>query len=161
MAALEPGAPFPKISLRDESGAAADPKRAGETVYAVFKTTCPTCELTWPFLERIRRIAEGGGFSIVAITQDDPAKTKAFNARLGTKLETLYDREPWPASNALGLENVPTLYRVGADGKIAESIVGFDRAGMQGLARRAAAAAGRAPVELFSASDHAPPFKPG
>ena len=161
MAALEPGAPFPTISLRDESGAAADPKRAGETVYALFKTTCPTCELTWPFLERIRRIAEGGPFSIVAVTQDDPAKTKAFNARLRTKLETLYDREPWPASNALGLENVPTLFRVGADGVIADTIVGFDRAAMQGLARRAAAAAGRPSAELFTASDHAPPFKPG
>ena len=161
MAALEPGAPFPKIPLRDESGAPADSKRAGETVYAVFKTTCPTCELTWPFLDRIRRIAEGGPFSIVAVTQDDPAKTKAFNDRLRTQLETLYDREPWPASNALGLETVPTLFRVGADGVIAETIVGFDRALMQGLARRAAAAAGRPEAELFTASDHAPAFKPG
>jgi peroxiredoxin len=161
VAALEPGAPFPKIPLRDESGAAADSKRAGETLYAVFKTTCPTCELTWPFLERIRRAAEGGTFSIVAVTQDDPAKTRAFASRLRTKLETLFDREPWPASNALGVENVPTLFRVGPDGVIAETIVGFDRAGMEGLARRAAKAAGRPPAELFHASDHAPPFKPG
>jgi len=161
VAALEPGARFPKIPLRDESGAAADPKRPGETLYAVFKTTCPTCELTWPFLERIRKIAEGGPFSIVAVTQDDPAKTKAFDARLRTRLETLYDREPWPASDALGLENVPTLFRVGADGVIAETIVGFDRAAMQGLARRASAAARRPPTELFTASDHAPAFKPG
>lgn len=161
MAALEPGARFPKVLLRDESGADAQAKRPGETVFAVFKTTCPTCELTWPFLERIRKIAEGGPFSIVAVTQDDPEKTKAFGARLRTRLETLYDREPWPASNALGVENVPTLFRVGADGVVAETIVGFDRAGMQGLAQRAAAAAGRPPAELFSASDHAPPFKPG
>ncbi len=161
MAALDPGSPFPNISLREESGGAADPKRAGETLYAVFKTTCPTCELTWPFLERIRKIAEGGPFSIVAVTQDDPAKTKAFGARLRTNLETLYDREPWPASNALGVENVPTLFRVGADGVIAETIVGFDRAGMQGLARHAAVLAGHSPAELFTASDHAPAFKPG
>lgn len=161
MAVLDPGARFPRITLRDESGAASDPKRGGETLYAVFKTTCPVCELTWPYLERIRKIAEGGSFSIVAMTQDDPAKTKAFAARLHTKLETLYDREPWPASDALGVENVPTLFRVGADGVIAETIVGFDRAGMEGLARRAAAASGRPATGLFTASDHAPAFKPG
>jgi peroxiredoxin len=161
VAALEPGARFPRITLRDESGAAADPKRGGETLYAVFKTTCPTCELTWPFLERIRKIAEGGPFSIVAVTQDDPAKTRAFAERLDTRLDTLYDREPWPASDALGLTTVPTLFRVGADGVIAETFAGFDRARLQALAGRAAALAGKPAPELFRASDHAPPFKPG
>ncbi len=161
MAALDPGAPFPKITLRDQSGAAADPRRGGETLYAVFKTTCPTCELTWPFLERIRQIAEGGTFSVVAITQDDAAKTKAFGARLKTRLETLYDREPWPASDALGVANVPTLFRVGADGKIAETVVGFDRARMQALAGRAAALAHKPAPTLFAPSDQAPSFKPG
>ena len=161
MAALDPGARFPPITLRDESGAAADRPRGVETLYAVFKTTCPTCELTWPFLERIRKIADGGPFRIVAVTQDDPSKTKAFGARLATRLDTLYDRDPWPASDALGVTNVPTLFRVGADGVIAETIVGFDRARMEGLAARAAAAAARPAPALFQASDHAPAFKPG
>lgn len=161
MAALDPGASFPRITLRDESGAPADRKRGGETLFAVFKTTCPVCELTWPYLERIRKIAEGGSFSIVAVTQDDPAKTKAFNARLHTKLETVYDREPWPASDALGVTNVPTLFRVGADGVIAETVVGFDRERLQALAARAAAASGKPAPKLFTASDHAPAFKPG
>ncbi len=161
MAALDPGTRFPELTLRDASGAAAAPRTGAETVYAVFKTTCPTCELTWPYLEKIRKIADGGPLAIVAVTQDDAAKTEAFGSRLRTKLDTLYDREPWPASDALGVTNVPTLFRVGADGVIAETVVGFDRTSMQGLAARAAALAGKPAPELFAPSDPAPAFKPG
>jgi peroxiredoxin len=159
VAALDPGTPFPSIALRDETGAPADPPR-GETLYAVFKTTCPTCELTWPYLERIRRMGEGR-FEVLAVSQDDVKKSRAFAERLGTRLETRYDLDPWPASDALGVTHVPTLFRVRADGLIAETIVGFDRERMSALAGRAAAAAGKPPAELFRRDDHAPPLKPG
>jgi peroxiredoxin len=167
VAALDPGTPFPSIALRDETGApAASPN--GETLYAVFKTTCPTCELAWPYLERIRRISDDSmkdgkavGLSVVAIAQDDPTKSRAFADRLGTRLETAYDADPWKASDALGVTNVPTLIRVGGDGVIAETVVGFDRERFRGLALRAAALAGKPPTELFLPSDNAPPIKPG
>jgi hypothetical protein len=160
VAALDPGTPFPSIALRDETGApVAAP--GGETLYAVFKTTCPTCELAWPYLERIRRIGDGGGLTIVAVAQDDPGKSREFAERLGTRLATAYDPKPWPASEALGVTNVPTLFRVASDGKIAETVVGFDREKFRGFARRAAALAGKPPVELFLPDDQAPPIKPG
>lgn len=167
MGALDPGTPFPSIALRDESGAPVAPP-AGETLYAVFKTTCPTCELTWPYLERIRRIGNGStkdgqavGLNIVAVAQDDPPKSRAFADRLGTHLKTAYDANPWPASDALGVTTVPTLFRVGADGQVAETIVGFDRERLSTLARRAAALAGTPPAELFRPDDSAPAIKPG
>lgn len=160
MPALEPGAQFPPVALRDERGGPF-PLPAGETLYAIFKTTCPVCELTWPYLERIRRFAEGGGLRIVAVSQDAPRPTHDFCRRLATKLETAYDPDPWPASDALGLETVPTLLRVGPDGVIAETVVGFDRARLEGLARRAAELAGRAPAPLFQATEKVPAFKPG
>ena len=161
MAALDPGTPFPSIALRDETGApAASPN--GETLYAVFKTTCPTCELAWPYLERIRRIGDGGGppssWPSRRMIRRNPG---AFAERLGTRLETAYDPSPWNASDALGVTNVPTIFRVGADGVIAETVVGFDRERFRALARRAAALAGKPPTELFLPSDDAPPIKPG
>ena len=160
MAALDPGTPFPSIALRDETGAPVPPP-SGETLYAVFKTTCPTCELAWPYLERIRRIGDGGGLSIVAVSQDDPSKSREFAQRLGTKLNTAYDPNPWPASDDLGVTNVPTLFRVAADGVVAETIVGFDRERFRGLARRAADLAGQPPADLFRPEDQAPAIKPG
>ena len=160
MAALDPGTPFPSIALRDETGAPVSPP-AGETLYAVFKTTCPTCELSWPYLDRIRRVADGKGMTVVAVSQDDPAKSRSFAERLGTKIDTAYDPNPWPASDALGVTSVPTLFRVGSDGNIAETIVGFDRERFRALARRAATLAGRPPEEIFLPGDDAPAIKPG
>jgi peroxiredoxin len=160
VSALEPGAQFPEVALRDERGAPFS-LPAGETLYVVFKTTCPTCELAWPYLDRIRGVAEGGGLRVVAVSQDPPKPTRAFGEGLGTRVETAYDADPWPASDALGVTNVPTLIRVAPDGRIAETIVGFDRARMEGLAHRAAELAGRAPAPLFQPHERVPALKPG
>src|SRR5260370_15316586 len=75
--ALDAGMPFPSIALRDEEG---QPARVpgGETLYAFFKTTCPTCELAWPYLDRIQEIAEEGSLSVLAVSQDDPEATARF-----------------------------------------------------------------------------------
>jgi thiol-disulfide isomerase/thioredoxin len=158
--APEPGETLPPLALVDEGGAAFA-RPSGETLYVVFKTTCPTCELTWPYLDRIRRAAEGGGLRVVAVSQDPPGPTRAFGERLGARLETVYDPEPWPASDALGVTNVPTLLRVGPDGVVAESVVGFDRARMEGLASRAAALAGRPASPLFAPHERVPALKAG
>ncbi len=158
--ALEPGGRIPRLAFTDEHGA---PFRmpSGEVLYAVFKTTCPTCALTWPSLDRIRAAAEGGGLSVLAVSQDDPAAAIAFADRLGTRIPTVFDLEPWPASETLGVETVPTLFRVGPDGRIAETVVGFDRARMEGFAREAAELAGRPPAPLWRAGESVPAVKPG
>jgi len=133
----------------------------GEALYVVFKTTCPTCELTWPYLERLRQTAGPSGLRVIAVSQDDPTKTAAFNRRLKSEVETVYDAQPWPASDRLGVENVPTFFRVTPDGSIAETAGGFARDRMEGFAERAAAIAGRPYQKLFRASDPAPASQPG
>ena len=157
---LQPGAKLPPLALSDEDGRTR-PLPPGETLLAVFKTTCPTCELTWPFLDRIREAAEGGGLSVVGVSQDPPEAARAFAARLGTRLDTAFDLDPWPASEALGLDTVPTLLRIGRDGLVAETVTGFDRARLEGLARRAAGLAGRSPTPLFRPDEKIPAVKPG
>lgn len=137
------------------------PRSAGETLYVVFKTTCPTCELTWPYLERVRQAAEGGGLRVIAVSQDDPQKTSAFNERLGVRVETAYDPDPWKASDALGVTTVPTFFRVGPKGSIEETAVGFERDRMERFADRAASLTGRPYAGLFHASEKVPAFKPG
>ncbi len=159
MAALEPGEVFPEIELETESGARfVHP--ATETLYGFFKTTCPTSELAWPHFDRIRRIGEGG-LRTFAVSQDDHAATREFNARLGVGLETLYDPEPWKASVSLGLTNVPTFFLVGSDGRIRETVVGFQRPKLEEFARRAGKLAGRPPVRLFPIGEHIPLIVPG
>ncbi|HYB54049.1 MAG TPA: TlpA disulfide reductase family protein [Thermoanaerobaculia bacterium] len=160
MAAPGPGTLFPASSLRTEDGRAA-PRAARETLYAVFHTECPTSELCWPYLERLRRIGDGGGLPVVGVSQDDPSETAAFLARLGVSAPVLYDPPPWKASQALGLSSVPALARVGADGRVQEIVVGFQKARLDGLATRAAELSGRPAGSLFGPNENVPAVRPG
>jgi len=160
VAALQPGDPFPRITLHDAAGAPAK-SPAGEVLWAFFKTSCPTCQLTWPYLDRLNRLAAGNGLSVVAVSQNDPQKTAAFNREYSVQVPTVYDPAPWKASDALGIENVPTLFLVGGDGRILETVVGFDRRKLEELAERAAAGSGSAGASLFRPGESVPAFKPG
>ncbi|MDQ5858452.1 MAG: TlpA family protein disulfide reductase [Acidobacteriota bacterium] len=159
MTALEPGEAFREIELETEAGDRFVHPGI-EALYGFFKTTCPTSELAWPHFDRIRRIGEGG-LRTFAVSQDGRAETREFNARLGVGLETLYDPEPWKASAALGLTNVPTFFLVGSHGRIRETVVGFQRQRLEELARRAGKLAGRPPVRLFPIGEHIPLIVPG
>ena len=160
MAVLTPGSAFPRLELSDTRGHKAL-RPAGEALYAVFKTTCPTCELAWPFLDRINRLAEGGDLAVVAVSQDGVGLTEDWNRKLGVQVRTLFDDEPWPASEALGIENVPTFLRVGKDGKLREVVVGFQKQKMEEFAAEAASLAGKAPATLFQPGDDVPALKAG
>ena len=134
---------------------------AGPALYGFFKTTCPTCEFAWPFLDRIRRRAEGGPLSVVAVSQDEPEDAARFAEELKTAIPTFFDPEPWRASEALGLDNVPTFFFVDAGGRIRETVVGFQRDKMDELAGLASKLAGRPASALFSPGENVPAIKPG
>lgn len=160
MAALSPGNALPALSLTDGRGGAAVPP-AGEALLGFFKTTCPTCELAWPFFDRIGRLAAGGKLAVLAVSQDDPASTARFNERLGVSLPTLFDLEPWRASSALGLEIVPTFLRVAAGGTLRDAVVGFQRQKIEDFGAEAARLAGRSDAEIFHPGETVPAVKPG
>ena len=151
---------MPSIALRDEKGEAAPPLQ-GDTLYAFFKTTCPTCALAWPYLDRIRRLGEIGGLSVIAVSQDDSKATRRFSESLGVRIPTLYDPEPWSASERLGLTHVPTFLLIGADGIVRDTATGFQRHKMEEFARAASARTGRPTSALFTSADDAPALKPG
>lgn len=159
MAALDPGVPMPPLPLQDEDGGPA-PARDGETLYVAFKTTCPTCALTWPYLERLRQ-ASAGGMRVVGISQDPVAETREFQSKAGARIEIAYDPRPWPVSESLGLDTVPTFFRVSPDGTILEQWTGWDRERMRGLAGRGAALAGRSASDIFRPGEEIVAIKPG
>src|SRR5262249_10476530 len=152
---LEPGARFPDLALTDDGGAPF-PAPRGETLYAVFKTTCPTCEFTWPFLDRIRAVGAGGGLAVVAVSQDDPNATHDFGRRLGPTPPPASHPSPCRACTALGADPAPPPSHPRADGPLAETVVGFDRPRLERLADRAARPAGGAPAPLFRPDETVP-----
>jgi peroxiredoxin len=95
-------------------------------VLAFFKVSCPTCQFTLPFLERMYREA-GGGTKMFAVSQDDAEATREFHREFGITMPTLLDsaRRGYPASNAYLLSYVPSMFLIEKDGTISWSLVGF------------------------------------
>jgi peroxiredoxin len=102
---------------------------SGPVVLAFFKSSCPVCQMTLPFLERIHTGRAPGSLEIYGVSQDDPETTREFAAEFGLSLPMLLDTEEsgYPASNAYGLSHVPTLFLVERDGTIAWSMEGFHK----------------------------------
>ena len=157
---LDPGAPAPGFRLsRLEGGEAggeatlAEIVARGRVLLVFFKVTCPVCQMTLPFLERMHT---SGTLAICAISQNDAEDTREFNRSFGVTIPTLLDSEDedFPASNAYGIASVPTMFLVEGDGKISRVMEGWSKVDMDALG----AAAG---IALFRADDDVPAWKAG
>jgi len=164
MAALTPGAQAPGISLKDTNGASttlANQLKKGPVLAAFFKVSCPTCQFTFPFIERLYEQYGSKGFSFLAISQDDVRDTREFIDEFGIKFPVLIDDAGYPASNQYGITNVPTLFLIGPDGKIQVSAVGFSKPDLEDIAGAAAQSTGAPRVSLFKVGEVVPDYKPG
>jgi len=130
--------------------------RAGPVLLAFFKSTCPVCQMTLPFLERIHRGRTPGSLEIYGVSQDDAETTQEFAVEFGTSFPMLLDTEEsgYPASNAYGLSHVPSMFLVERDGAIAWSLEGF-------VKREFLAMAGQAGVDPFRPGVNVPEWKAG
>ena len=153
---LDPGSRAPDFRLpRLDGGTTAlqEILAHGPALIAFFKTTCPVCQLTFPFLERIHK---AGTLPVYAISQDDAEDTREFNREFGLTLPTLLDtgRSGYPASNAFGISSVPTAFLIERDGGISRVIEGWSKREIEWLG-------GLAGVEAFRQGDNVPEWKPG
>jgi thiol-disulfide isomerase/thioredoxin len=55
----------------------------GPVLLAFFKSTCPVCQMTLPFLERIHRGRAPGSLEIYGVSQDDQETTEEFAGEFG------------------------------------------------------------------------------
>jgi len=117
---------------------------------AFFKMSCPACQLTFPFLQRL---ADRGGPRVVGVSQDDAEGTAEFKAAFGVRFETVID-EGYEFSGDYGLEYVPSLFLVEPDGRISWKSEAFVKADLEELAARWG-------VTMFDAGDRVPKYKPG
>ncbi len=123
----------------------------GPVVLAFFKVSCPVCQLTLPFLDRIHP-----AMRVYGISQDDARWTGDFVKRYSLTFPMLLDPEEddYPASNAYGISSVPTLFLVEPEGNISRVIEGFRRREIQEIADRAG-------VSPFRPSEYVPEWKAG
>jgi peroxiredoxin len=164
MAALTAGKPAPAISLNDLKGqqlTLADALNKGPVLAAFFKVTCPVCQFTFPFLERMYETYGSSRFTFWGISQDDARNTRQFLQEYEIKFPVLIDEPGYPASNQYGLTTVPTLFLIAPDGNIQVSSVGFAKADLEQIAAQAARSTGKSPSPLFKPGEVVPQYKPG
>jgi peroxiredoxin len=166
MPALQAGVKAPEIKLPLLDGREFSLNQAlkrGPVVLAFYKHNCPVCQFTFPYLERLYKAYGGSGkFTLVSIAQDKAAETKQFNQDHGITFPTLLDDTgKYPASNAYGLTNVPSLFMVSSDDEVEFSSVGWSRQDIEELNRRLAEISGATPARIFQPGENIPDYKPG
>jgi len=165
MGALLPGVTAPDFSLPAMDGKTFTLKEAlarGPVVLAFFKVSCPTCQYAFPFLERISKAHGSGNVSVVGVSQNDKRDTAAFLKTFGITFPVLLDdTRAYPVSNAYGLTNVPTIFWIAQDGEIEVSSVGWVRADVDEINRRAAESVGQSVVPIFHAGERVVEFRAG
>jgi peroxiredoxin len=150
------GASAPAFRLNGLDGSARsleDILAGGPALLAFFKISCPVCQLTAPYLERL---SANNAVQVIGISQDEPSATRGFLERFGVKFLTLLDSsdEGYPASNAYGITSVPSLFLVERDGSIARCFNGFSKRDFEEIGARAG-------VSPFGPDDHVPEWKAG
>jgi len=128
----------------------------GPVFLAFFKVSCPTCQYTLPFLDRMYRGLENSGARMFAVSQDDAEVTREFNREFEIAMPALLDspRNGYPASNAYRLSYVPSMFLIQPDGTIAWSLVGFHKKELETLG-------GKLGMAPFRPGERVPEMKSG
>jgi peroxiredoxin len=152
---LPAGAQSPKFSLDDLDGiphALAEILSRRRVLLVFYKISCPVCQMTLPFLERLTH----GSLQIVAISQDSSAATRRFRTKFGLTMLTLLDGEEdnYPVSNAFGITHVPSMFLVEPVGNISLATEGFVKTDLETIGTRAG-------VALFRDDESVPAWKAG
>lgn len=165
MAALPAGIKAPDFSLPALDGSRfslPDALKNGPVLLAFFKVSCPVCQYTFPFMERIYKAHGNKKVTIVGISQNDQRETAAFMKEYGVTFRTLLD-DPngYAVSNAYGLTNVPTLFLIGQDGLIEISSVGWVKQDIEEINRQLAGTQQTAPLTIFKPGEDIRDFRAG
>lgn len=165
MPALAAGKNAPRFTLPLLQGGSFSLDEAlarGPVLLAFFKISCPVCQFTMPYIERLYKAYAKSDVSIVGVSQDDAAATKQFMKQFGVSMPVaLDDTRTYSVSNNYGLTNVPTLFFIAPSGNIDVSCVGWSRADLERISRDISVHTSVTQASLVHAGESVPDFKGG
>jgi len=143
---------FELPDVRSQTHSLADFVRDGPLVLAFFNISCPVCQLTLPFLQRLA----AGGHRVAGISQDGVSSTIDFLSRFGLTFPTLIDEavSGYPVSNQFAITHVPSMFLIEKDNSIGWASDGFRKNDLEALGRHFG-------VSVFRHEDKVPEWKPG
>jgi peroxiredoxin len=165
MAALTAGTKAPDFTLPTIDGkkfSLQDALQRGPVLAAFFKISCPVCQYTFPYLERLQKAYGNGKVTIVGISQDNQRDTASFLKEYGvTFVNALDDPRGYAVSNAYQLTNVPSLFLIAQDGTIEVSSVGWVKKEIEEINARLAHAEQASLTPVFKAGEDIRDFRAG
>ncbi len=164
MPAVSPGKTAPAFDLSTMTGdrsSLAQGLAKGPVLLAFFKVACPTCQFTFPFLERLHTQLQNQNAQIWGIVQDKAQDAAQFAAKFGVTFPILIDDSPYRVSREYGIAHVPSLFLIKANGQVEIFSDGFSKADILNIHKSMAQLLSATPPALFLPSEKIPDFKPG
>jgi peroxiredoxin len=145
---LAPGALVPDLRLNMLGGGEVSLREEGPVLLAFFKISCPVCQFTLPYLNRVHA-GQHADQKVWGVSQNEAGDTREFAEYFGLTFPMVLDPEyDFPASNAFGITHVPTMFLCGADGRIRQVMEGWNKREMEALG-------------AVTAADNVPAWKAG
>lgn len=130
------------------------------TLLVFFKATCGTCDVAFPYVNRLRE-AYPDGWNVWAIAQDPPPVASAYARAHGIDYPVLIDAPAYAVSRLYDPAATPTLFLTDTRGRTIYTTHGFSKDDMNELAALVARSIDAEPAVIAPANDGQPAFKPG
>ena len=161
---LERGTKAPAFALESTAGESYrldEGLSQGPVLLVFFKTTCGTCNLAFPYFNKLRQSYPQENWQVWAVSQDNLEASKRYSERIGFSFPALLDGTDWPVSRAYDPVATPTYYLVDRDGVIVDVNSGFSKDGLNDLSALIAERLGAETQVIAPPDDGNPPFRPG
>ncbi len=157
---LKVGDAAPDFTLKDYEGREFSLSGLdGFKLLIFYKVTCPTCQLTLPFVEKMYR-SYGGAVHFLGVVQDPEGEARRFAEDYGFTFPQLIDAPDYKTSIDYEVMVVPTVYLVDPEGRISFVEESFVKASLEELNERLAEIAGKEVNPIFE-DVSVPAFKAG
>jgi len=135
----------------------------GPVLLTFFKSSCPVCQFTLPFIERFYRHFRDSKAHIWAVSQDDRDETSEFIKEYRLSMPVLLEdiAHNYPTSNGYGLNYVPSIFLVGQGGEVLQNSVGFQKQDLVQMARKLELLTGKKGFVPFREDDDVPNSRAG
>jgi peroxiredoxin len=166
MAALSVGARAPDFTLSGIDGkhySLAAALAQGPLLAVFIQTACPICDLTMPYLNRLVEAYGGRGWQLWVISQNNQEDSQRYAQRFQPNFPLLVDdpADGWAVSRAYDPPATPTLFLIGADGRVQLTGQGFSKADLNATAESIADHLGVQLAVVAERDDGNPDLRPG
>lgn len=129
-------------------------------VLTFFRTGCPTCDVAFPYINRLRD-EYPEGWNLWAVSQDAPERARPYATKFGLDYPVLIDSPALEVSLLYDPPSTPTTYLVDSSGVIRYVSEGFAKSDLNELSALLAGYLGATAAEIAPQDDGNPAIKPG